>query len=171
MRVKICSRRVVERLLQTNQFPNDMVLISFYTPQTHKKAEEVFVDAAMLGERVFYVGIPDIDLECLKEYGYTYESYLEQADELAKFIYKAKAKGWGILCQCDYGQSRSPACAAAIVEHFYGRGIEICMDFRYYPNQLVYHKVHDALNTYRRLLQSERTLIDKGENNELQDTL
>ena len=154
MKIKICSRQVVERLLQANRFPSDMALISFYTPQTHKKAEEVRVDASMLGERVFYVGIPDIDLECLGEYGYTYDNYLEQADELAKFIYEAKQKGRGILCQCDYGQSRSPACAAAIVEHFYSRGIEICMDFRYYPNQLVYHKVYDALQAYRRKLDS-----------------
>ena len=36
-------------------------------------------------------------------------------------------------------------CAAAILEHFAGRGIDVFVDYRYYPNQLVYHKVFDAL--------------------------
>ena len=65
--------------------------------------------------------------------------------KLAKFIYEAKANGHDIICQCDYGQSRSAACAAAILQHFEGRGIDVFSDYRYYPNQLVYHKVFDAL--------------------------
>ena len=31
------------------------------------------------------------------------------------------------------------------MQHFEGRGIDIFADYRYYPNQLVYHKVFDAL--------------------------
>ena len=50
-----------------------------------------------------------------------------------------------IICQCEYGQSRSAGCAAAIREHFYSDGIKIFADYRYYPNQLVYNKVFDAL--------------------------
>ena len=38
------------------------------------------------------------------------------------------------------------ACAAAIREHFYGDGIEIFADYRYYPNQLVYNKLKAALD-------------------------
>ena len=41
--------------------------------------------------------------------------------------------------------SGSTACAAAILQHYEGRGIDIFADYRYYPNQLVYHKVFDAL--------------------------
>ena len=96
-------------------------------------------------DKVFYVGIPDIDLEVLSDYGYTYESYLAEADELAKFIREAKANDLDIICQCDYGQSRSAACAAAILQHFEGNGITVFADYRYYPNQLVYHKIFDAL--------------------------
>ena len=33
----------------------------------------------------------------------------------------------------------------AILEHFYRRGIDIFTDYKYYPNQVVYHKVFDAL--------------------------
>jgi len=64
---------------------------------------------------------------------------------LAEFIYTAKADGLDIICQCEYGESRSSACAAAILEHFQKTGISIFADYRYYPNQVVYHKVFDAL--------------------------
>ena len=53
-----------------------------------------------------------------------------------------------ILCQCEYGQSRSAACAAAILEYFDATGISVFADYRYYPNQVVYHKVMDALTRY-----------------------
>ena len=96
-------------------------------------------------DRVFCVGIPDIDIEILSDCGYTYETYLAEADKLARFIYEARAEGLDIICQCNYGQSRSAACAAAILQHFEGRGIDVFSDYRYYPNQLVYNKVFDAL--------------------------
>ena len=47
----------------------------------------------------------------------------------------------------SYDQSRSAGCAAAILEHFYRRGIDIFADYKYYPNQVVYHKVFDALES------------------------
>ena len=52
-----------------------------------------------------------------------------------------------MICQCDYGQSRGTGCAAAILEHFYHTGISIFADYNYYPNQVVYHKVFDALES------------------------
>ena len=33
------------------------------------------------------------------------------------------------------------------MEHFYRRGIDIFTDYKYYPNQVVYHKVFDALES------------------------
>jgi len=75
---------------------------------------------------------------------------MENANSLAEFIYDSKQNGLDIICQCDYGQSRSAACAAAILQHFEGRGIDIFADYRYYPNQLVYHKVTEALERYKR---------------------
>ena len=55
--------------------------------------------------------------------GHINETYLAEADELATFIYEAREVGRDIICQCDYGQSRSAACAAAILQHFEKRGI------------------------------------------------
>ena len=36
-------------------------------------------------------------------------------------------------------------CAAAIKEYFYKDGISVFADYNYYPNQVVFHKVYDAL--------------------------
>ena len=51
-----------------------------------------------------------------------------------------------IICQCEHGQSRSAACAAAIKEHFEKSGIEVFADYRYYPNQMIFNKLRDALS-------------------------
>ena len=143
MKVNIHSRSSIGELIQ-NGFPENTAVISFFTPNKDKLKENP-VNYQGICDKVFYIGVPDIDIEILADYGYTYESYLAQTDELAKFIYEAKANGHDIICQCDYGQSRSAACAAAILQHFEGRGIDIFADFRYYPNQLVYRKIFDAL--------------------------
>ena len=144
MEVSIYSRKAVKELIEKG-FPQNTAVISFYTPKNKKDYEENRVNYDGVCNKFFYVGIPDIDIEILSDYGYTYETYLAEADVLAKFIYEARADGLDIICQCDYGQSRSAACAAAILQHFEGRGIDIFTDYRYYPNQLVYHKVFDAL--------------------------
>lgn len=144
MKVEIYSREAIKELMQ-GEFPNNTAVISFCSPRKTRRAEEVRVYFGNVCDRVFNILIPDIDIEILGDYGYTYETYLAEADELAKFIYEVRAEGRDIICQCDFGQSRSAACAAAILQHFEGRGIDIFSDYRYYPNQLVYHKVFDAL--------------------------
>lgn len=144
MKVEIYSREAIKELIRRD-FPKNTAVISFYTPRNKKKCEETRVDFKGMCDKVFYVGIPDIDIELLGDYGYTQSTYFAEADKLAKFIYEARAEGRDIICQCDFGQSRSAACAAAILQYFEGRGIDIFADYRYYPNQLVYHKVFDAL--------------------------
>ena len=146
MEVKIYSRKAVEELLQ-GEFPKNTAVISFYDPPS-KRTGEVFkpVDYKGKPESVFYVSIHDIDIEILSDYGLTFDTYFTEVTELAKYIYKAKEKSLDIICQCEYGQSRSAACASAILEHFYKSGITIFADYRYYPNQLVFNKLLTALN-------------------------
>ena len=148
MKINIHSRSSIGELIQKG-FPKKTAVISFYTPKSKREYAESRVNYSGVCDRVFYVGIPDIDIEILGDYGYTYETYLAEADELAKFICKAKTDGLDIICQCDYGQSRSAACAAAILQYYEGRGIEVFADYRYYPNQLVYHKVFKALEKHK----------------------
>lgn len=148
MKVDICSRAAVCAWMKQG-LPDHTAVISFYTPRNKRESGERRVDYRGVCDRVFYVGIPDIDIEILSDYGYTYDTYLEKADALAAFIYEARRDGLDLICQCDYGQSRSAACAAAILEHFERRGIDVFSDYRYYPNQLVFHRVLEALERYQ----------------------
>ncbi len=146
MKVDIYSRKAIEKLLQNN-FPKNAAVISFYDPVNPRTGEsDKPVDYSHTANRVFTIAIHDIDLEVLQKYGLTYDTYFPEADDLAKFIYSAYNDNLNIICQCEYGQSRSAACASAILEHFYHNGISVFADYRYYPNQMVFHKVFDALN-------------------------
>lgn len=71
----------------------------------------------------------------------------EQAEQAADFILKNYNETDLLVCQCHYGQSRSAGCAAAVAEYFFGKGIDIFADERYFPNKIVYHKVLHALKT------------------------
>lgn len=146
MKVKIYSRKAIEELLQ-GDFPKNTAVISFYDPPS-KRTGEVFkpVDYKGKAERVFTVPIYDIDIEILEDYGLTFETYFPEVGSLAEYIQQAYKDGLDIICQCEYGQSRSAACAAAILEHYCKDGISVFADYRYYPNQLVYNKIKNALD-------------------------
>ena len=120
MNVKIYSREAMEELLKDNVLKNTAV-ITFYDPPTKRNPEVCApVDYTGKYDFVFPVCIHDIDIEILEDYGLTYDTYFPEAEKVAEFIYKAKENGLDIICQCEYGQSRSAACAAAILEHFCG---------------------------------------------------
>ena len=69
----------------------------------------------------------------------------DQANEIASFYEKSKDSIAVLFCQCEHGQSRSAAVAAAILEIRNRRGIQIFADDRYYPNKVVFRKVLAAL--------------------------
>ena len=69
----------------------------------------------------------------------------EQANKIASFYETNKDNISTLICQCEHGQSRSAAVAAAILEFRSRRGIQIFVDDRYYPNKVVYRKVFAAL--------------------------
>ena len=149
MKVDIYSREAIEKILQ-HDFPKNVAVISFYNPVNLRTGKrDTPVDYSHKTSRVFPIAIHDIDLEILPKYGLTYDTYFPEADKVAEFIYNAYNEGLDIICQCEYGQSRSAACASAILEHFYQNGISVFADYRYYPNQMVFHKVFDALNSLK----------------------
>ena len=150
MKVSVYSRKAVEKLIQEG-FPDKTAVISFYDPETSGHIYEDYcpVDYKGKTDRLIRVPLHDIDLSVLPDFGLTYETYFPEADHVAKFIYSVKEDGYDIICQCEYGESRSSGCAAAILEHFYGTGISIFADYRYYPNQVVYHKILEALEAYK----------------------
>ncbi len=149
MKVSILSRQKVEKM-SPDEFPKNAAVISFYDPEeAQTETTKESVDYTGKAERVFKVAIRDIDLQIFPKYNLSYETYFPEADSLAEFIYSAAADNLDIICQCEYGESRSSGCAAAILEHFYKTGITIFADYRYYPNQVVYHKVFEALEKYK----------------------
>lgn len=142
MKVEICAGRELERLLQT-QVSEATAIICFY--DIAEELEDIPLPSGYEETAVFRITLDDLDIEELGEFGFSLDSFFPEAEELARFIYRAYEKNQNILCRCTYGESRSAACAAAILEHFYGKGISIFRDYRYIPNKLVFNKVYDAL--------------------------
>jgi predicted protein tyrosine phosphatase len=69
----------------------------------------------------------------------------EQAMKIAAFIKSIQDKAEILICQCEFGVSRSAGVAAAVRQFLYEDGIQVFADSRYSPNKLVYHKVYNAL--------------------------
>lgn len=153
MKVSIYSRREIEKIIESGEFPENTVVISYYDPNAHKIDKNYMpVDYNKVCSNVFSVGFDDIDIDYLGKQGYTYDTYFKESVDMAEFIYNAYNNGMDIICQCDYGQSRSAGTAAAIMEHFYSNGISVFADYKCFPNKLIFHKVSEALEDYRKNL-------------------
>ena len=145
MKLSIYSRAAVEKLIE-DDFPENTAVISFYDPPSKRTLKDYApVDYQNSCARLLQVGVHDIDIEILSDYGLTFDTYLPEAEEIADFILSAIDDGLNIICQCEHGQSRSAACAAAIREYYNRSGIKVFADYRYYPNQLVFNKIYKAL--------------------------
>ena len=145
MTIGIFSRAEMEKHLQEGPLHNTAVISFFDPPSSRTPKGYAPLDYGEKCSALLTVGVHDIDLEVLPEYGLIFDTYLPEARHLARFIKTAVEDHLDIICQCEYGQSRSAACAAAICEYYYGDGISIFADYRYYPNQLIFNKVLDAL--------------------------
>lgn len=71
-----------------------------------------------------------------------------QARQMADFILET-GEAETLICQCEYGQSRSAAVAAAVLEYYDGKGIQVFADARYCPNKYVFRKLLMALCTHK----------------------
>ena len=69
----------------------------------------------------------------------------DQAMEIASFYHANKDSISTLICQCEHGQSRSAAVAAAILEFRNRRGIAVFAHDNYYPNKVVFRRVLEAL--------------------------
>ena len=147
MKIEIYSRAEMEKRLQEGPL-YDTAVISFYDPPSSRTPEGYApLNYHKQCSAEYSIAVHDIDIEVLPEYGLTYETYLPEAKLLAFYIKTAVDCNLNIVCQCEYGQSRSAACAAAIKEYYEHDGISIFADYRYYPNQLIFNKVLSALQT------------------------
>lgn len=71
----------------------------------------------------------------------------DQIKQVVDFYNFVKNSTELLICQCEHGQSRSAALAAAFSEHSYGKGIEVFSDDRYWPNKSIYRTVLRKLKT------------------------
>lgn len=69
----------------------------------------------------------------------------KQAQDIATFYFSICDTTETLICQCEHGQSRSAAIAAAIMEYRNDNGIEIFSDDRYFPNKVVFRRVLAAM--------------------------
>lgn len=140
MRTIILSRAEAEKLIADGNFPGNAAVISFHDPD-----ETDFVDYSAVTDTVFRIGLEDLSFDDLKDMNINTDDYFPQADKLAEFIINADNNGYNFVCQCEHGESRSAAAAAAILQFFENVGVEIFANYRYCPNQVIFNKLLDAL--------------------------
>ena len=69
-----------------------------------------------------------------------------QVEEIVNFYSAIQESADLLICQCEHGQSRSAAIAAAIMEYESQNGIDIFANDWYYPNKSLFRKVLKSLN-------------------------
>lgn len=69
----------------------------------------------------------------------------EQVDQIVCFYNTVKDSTDLLICQCEHGQSRSAAIAAAIIEYETKSGISIFANDWYYPNKSLFRKILNRL--------------------------
>ena len=131
MVVSIYSRDAMYRVIKSG-IPKNTAIISF------SDTEEDFIRFSK-GTDVLHVAFYDVRPFTVAKHHY--DRILPQAKEIADYIICKRKEGKDLICQCDYGVSRSAGCAAAILEMWDHKGLEIFADYRYTPNQFVYNKV------------------------------
>ena len=141
MKVSIYSRSEIRKAMKDG-IPENTAIISF--------ADTVndFVKFPM-GTDVLNVAFYDVRPSTVAKHHY--DRILPQAKNIAEYIYQKTEEGKNIICQCDYGISRSAGCAAAILEMWGHNGVKVFADYRYTPNQFVYNKVLSELKKIHQL--------------------
>ncbi len=133
MNVSICSRDELMAKIR-NDFPFNTAVISFY--------DEGSKALDMKGRPVAEIS------KCINDVRWVdhpkkwhHQDFLD----VARFIHKCIERGYDIICQCEFGVSRSSACAMAIKEYVHGNGIDVFRNYDYYPNQIFFNSIYDCL--------------------------
>lgn len=147
MNVEIMSREALTELAK-EPFPEDTAVISI----TNTDAADVTLEHQP--DRLLRLKFDDVSDEIFEELLGRKPNVREmhqiasrfhmlsnaQAQQMADFILRMRNKGT-LICQCEHGQSRSAGVAAAVMEYYSQKGINIFADVRYYPNKHVFRKL------------------------------
>ena len=91
------SRKAMKELIESG-FPENTAVISFYDPNDGrglarlKEYEPINYNG--ICDYVFTVGLHDIDIETLGDYGLSYETYFPEVEKLADFNVLSLSKEW-----------------------------------------------------------------------------
>jgi len=154
MKILIKSRTEIEAISKTH-FPAHTALISI------TDTDCAFATLANAPEYLLQVAFDDVDNDVFvdelgrkpsEEERLALETKYNmltdaQAQQIASFYFDHKDAISTLICQCEHGQSRSAAIAAAIMEFRNRRGIMIFSHDSYYPNKVVFRKVLEALKS------------------------
>ena len=140
MTISVYSKSRMYDLIEKG-IPNNTAIISF------SDTEEDYIDFPE-GTDVLKLAFYDVRPHTVSKDHY--DKILPQAKDIAEYVYKKMKENKDIICQCDYGVSRSAGLAAAIMEAFSGKGIDVFADYRYTPNQFVYNKVLKELRRHNK---------------------
>lgn len=153
MIIDIKSRKAIEQTA-LKPFPDNTALISiadFDSPFASLKNKPTFLlqmafdDEPMADDFGEELGHEPSDEE-KREIERKYHTLTEgQAKEIVDFYNSVKSTADLIICQCEYGQSRSAGIAAAFKEYSTHDGITIFADDRYFPNKSIFRKILSLL--------------------------
>ena len=152
MKIRILSREGIEKLAQ-KQFPVKTAVISIadycYEPADLKYQPDYLlqlafddVDADVFADELGKDFAPEDRLAVEAKYHMLSD---EQAQKIAEFYRSVRDHVEVLICQCEHGQSRSAAVAAAILEFRSRRGVDVFSNDNYYPNKVVFRRVLAAL--------------------------
>ena len=136
----IMSREEIEKDA-LKPFPPHTAVISI------TDADWDFAELKNKPEWLLQLNFDDVDNDVFKDEPETAQEVLVEkyhmfndamARLVADFYFLIRGKAKMLICQCEHGQSRSAAIAAAINEYRSGSGIEIFADDDYYPNKRVF---------------------------------
>lgn len=152
MKILIMSRRAIEKMAE-QAFPDNTAVISI---ADYGDEFAVLKNAPAYVHRIAFDDVDndvivdelgtngtDAEIEAVEKKYHMFSR--EQAAAIAEFYASIGDKAELLICQCEHGQSRSAAVAAAILEYKSKRGINIFADDRYYPNKVVFRRVLEAL--------------------------
>ncbi len=156
MKIKISSRKNIENFCR-NPMQHNTALISItdydssfanlkYQPQylLQLAFDDVPVGDGFIEEE----GRKLTDLEIAKFEARYHSITTEQVEQIVNFYNEVKEKVDLLICQCEHGQSRSAAVAAAIMEYETKTGIDIFANDWYYPNKSLFRKVLKQLKNH-----------------------
>ena len=149
MKTVILSRNQIEELAK-KPLPPKTAVISItdaewtYAELKNKPEFLLQLEFEDVDNDVFYdeLGrLPENDEERERIVRKYYMMFPQDAENIAKFYLENEEKIDYLICQCEHGQSRSAAVAAAITEYRSKNGIKIFAHDKYYPNKMVFQMV------------------------------